>query len=262
MVTYAWCDSRLDQHSLDAVATVKKVRKLDSICYVLAVKLHREVGLNVEDAYELILTAVALHDIGKAFTNYQKTVEGHGNECRANFRYHEVVGASLLAESLIRTQLNDAAKYLITLAVLNHHYTLRDLRLFTLSNFKQEVIRSAGSLVHGVVDDIRTIKSCMSLSSPTASDIFDSLLKVCEDGLDLERSLSYLIAGINKRQGGYEFLRRGGAKTLDYLVSATTGLINISDYLSGYCRRPGRRSIFAEKVLEELMISCDTLLSL
>ncbi|MEM2158387.1 MAG: hypothetical protein QXO72_05180, partial [Sulfolobales archaeon] len=62
MEIYAWCNSRLWEHSIDTVLVTERVKRLKNICEVLAFKLRKisaEVDLSMGDAYELILTAIA-----------------------------------------------------------------------------------------------------------------------------------------------------------------------------------------------------------
>ncbi|MEM2158388.1 MAG: hypothetical protein QXO72_05185, partial [Sulfolobales archaeon] len=194
----------------------------------------------------------------KACTNYQKTIKLNKGKCEANFKYHEVVGASLFAEALIYSQIDDVIKYVITLAVLNHHHALRDLNLSISSNFKDEVAITAGELANNLINEIINIKSRLTLRSSAANDVFENLLRICNENINLKNTLNYFIAGINGKQGGYEFLLRNTTKTSYYIVSSLSGLINISDSLSAHCRRGGA-NIFIESILKELGISCNVL---
>ncbi|MCS7109115.1 MAG: CRISPR-associated endonuclease Cas3'' [Sulfolobales archaeon] len=264
MSIYAWCNSPLSKHIIDTAHAVMKVSKLNNICRVVANKLYifsKGSNISNDDLYELIVTIIALHDIGKACENYQKTVNTVNGACAARFTYHEVVGAALMAEAIMGVALNDSIKYVATVAVLNHHHPLRDLNLSTFNSveLRNEIVGSAGKLMKELSAEIATIMPALNIKSKVTSDLLNNILGICEKGFDISKSLNNLITGISGRSGGYQFLIRGLSKQSSFLTSIVSGLINISDNISAYCRRGNKANVFTEEVLKELGISCGKL---
>jgi len=202
--------------------------------------------------------SLALHDIGKACSNYQGAVKVMNGKCRAGFKYHEVISAVLVAEALSNLQqLSEPIKCVITLAILNHHYVMRTLKINSRSyyGFINDVLKSSGSIMREAADVLKEISMELDLRSPLVNDVINHLAQLCS--VDLRNALMYLIAGIAGRPGGYKFLEHEPVSAY-YLASALAGLINISDSISAHCERGGN-NVFVESILKELGASCNTL---
>ncbi|RLG77677.1 MAG: CRISPR-associated endonuclease Cas3'' [Thermoprotei archaeon] len=274
MVVYAWCGSRLKDHLVNTAKAVLKVRSLDRIAGVIAYKLSNycssaEGRISASEARELILLTLALHDIGKACRRYQESVILNGSECKASFRYHEVISAAIVAEALLPVSLSDPVRAVITLSVLNHHHALRDVKSVATTYLPayHDVISESGPFIYEASKLPQEIYIDLGLRSPLVRSVVDSLVKVCRKSCNegkLGDFISYLIAGIRGRPGGYMFLIRGVKRSYGgvtkYLVSALSGLISIADNLSAYCERSDRRNPFVNNLLNELNVTCEALL--
>jgi CRISPR-associated endonuclease Cas3-HD len=216
-----------------------------------------------EDIYKLLLVTIALHDIGKACKKYQESVSWDGSKCNANFKYHEIVSGALFAEVLsLVNEIDDRLKYVMTLAVFNHHYALRqlDVRCLDIGNFVIEVQKVAG---HFLSDGVYIVKEvCKKLGcesrvinvlTSSFSDINTS--NVMEYVKDLLRSL---LCG-----RGYTFITSFlNHEELNCMFSTLTGVINISDVITAHCERKAREKgyRFAEHLLKELGIVCNDII--
>ena len=274
MVIYAWCGSRLKDHLVNTARASLKVRNLGRIAEVIAYKLSNycswaESKISANEAYELILLTLALHDIGKACSRYQESVILNSSECKANFRYHEVVSAAIVAEALLPVSLSDPVRAAITLSILNHHHALRDIKSVATTYLPahRDVISESGPFIYDASKLPQEISIELGLRSPLIRSITDSLVEVCRESCNesnLGDFVSYLIAGIRGRPGGYVFLIRGVRRYYSgitkYLISMLSGLISIADNLSAYCERSNRRNPFVNKLLNELNVTCEALL--
>jgi len=276
MYAYAWCGSLLRDHLVNTVRAVVSVPNLSRVAEVLARKVSKycstpEGIIPQSEAYELVLLTLALHDIGKACEKYQKTVISNGSKCGANFKYHEIVSAAIIAEALSTvTGLNDLVKSIITLSVLNHHHAMRDV-VDMVSTYKQayrEVVEYSGPYMAEALDLPVEVFTGLGLRSSLANNFVTALRKVCEECCNeviLSNSIRCLIAGVGGRRGGYNFIS-GGVKNYyssvtKYLISALSGLISIADNLSAYCERLDRRNLVVNDLLSELNFTCSALRS-
>ncbi|MCX8199812.1 MAG: hypothetical protein N3E36_07375 [Sulfolobales archaeon] len=97
------------------------------------------------------------------------------------------------------------------------------------------------------------------------NEIIDSLIKIYREGVNVRNALRYLITGVYGGLSGYRFLESRDVegkygRSIHYLTSALTGLINTSDSISAHCERKGS-SIFVEDILKELGTSCNAVFS-
>lgn len=260
MVLYAWCGSSLKDHSINTVKAVLAIPRLRRIAEVLALKLQvLSSELSYVDAGELVFLPLAFHDLGKACNSYQSTVKVESGKCGASFKYHEVLSAVFVAEALsLVPQLKDSIKYVVTSAVLNHHYVMR-----TYDEYREsihEVLKLSCSLAEEVAELIEEIRNEMNLRSRLVNKVVDELVECASSCRDLRRMLNWLLGGIKELWGGYAFLKPSPdfKKLPRYIASALTGLVNISDSVSAYCERRGN-NVFVEELLKELEISCDSI---
>lgn len=264
MHVYAWCNSPLLTHLINTSYVAVRIPKLYKITKVVSLKLHSICGgsMSREESYELVLLTLALHDIGKACSGYQSTVKERDGRCNASFKYHEIIGASMIAEALSNLiDVHNVVKYVITIAVLNHHYVFRTHDSYKV--IKDNIMNYAGDVLREeLVEVLKTLGQGLGLSTRSASYVLGEIRNVLTSEGDVNvktpKYINYLIAGILRKEGGYNYLASSKDDgSVHSIVSTLTGLVNISDSISAYCERRGSngRNIFVEGVLKELNIS-------
>lgn len=267
LTLYSWCSSLLEEHLANTVKVVYMIPRLRKIIEIIAFKLQLlDNNLSNEEARELVILPIMLHDIGKACDIYQRTVYvDERGVCKANFKYHEIIGATLISEALSYIpELKNSIKYSITISILNHHYAIRIFDNYTHKEVISEITNKRYQLVTETIEMLQHLRERTCMRSKLAEEIINKIIYVisCLNNkeMDLKDTVYSLLAGI-KGGSGYRFLREIGGepqrfnKLPYYLASSMTGLINISDNISAHCERGGT-SVFVKDILREVGVTC------
>jgi len=264
---YAWCDNGLKEHSLNTANTIIKVSKLRNMIKTLSLKLNYLIDGRFElrdYIYELLLLTAALHDTGKACRKYQENVKWGEGTCSANFKYHEIISGAIFAEalSLVHNDIDDKLKYVMTLAVFNHHYALRQLDIMCsdIERFIVEIRKVAGDFLEEGIDVIKDVYRGLRFKN-SITDLFVSSFEDINIS-NIEEYIKDILASLLCRHGYSFIIKFLENEELNYMASVLTGVVNISDTITAYCERWGcGKNRFAEHLLSELGVLCSDIIS-
>ncbi len=260
---------------------VKSVKRLNNMINVIISRYKRYSGdtLDGNDIYKLLILAASLHDIGKIGANYQNpnNLRYEDSECKASFKYHEIISGTIIAEALTLPGedigINDIVKTMITLSVLNHHYALRDLKEMIstdITKLVEEIIRTSGVLTQSSILELERLQKDLSnileINNQVSQKLITRIKEVIRIGSDqksFKSMITRLLWTLRKHRAGYRFVVESinNYPMTNYFVSIMTGIINVSDNIVAFCERGGSRGEFAESLLKELNLSCKEIMS-
>lgn len=286
----AWCrapgrENSLAEHSVSLLLLASCVNELRERVEVVARRSEAQGVCRATDVWVLAGASMLLHDVGKACLNHQKTVRVEGGECKARFRYHEVVSAVLVSRAITDdSELcwvlgGEHLAPVVVYAVLSHHQAMSGRALDVVIpdevRVSGDVARSCGPVsvdgLRGSVAEMRRLlKTVVAGRAPVPGGALDRISRALElfsrnvRDLDLSSETHKLVASLAGGEGGYELVRRFVSRCdprvwgMAYVIS---GVTMICDTLAAAVQRGEgyEQRGLAKRLVREMRVSLDLL---